>query len=133
MIQTDNKIAPKLRQIPVNLWKIEKTAVKTLLCIERCGDKGRFKDILYCKTETLYLISIFFLQKFKKNHEFQELTDNFINVHKSVDRLYFTNSFTLKSDRNSLKLPSKSWIYFLLIVISNESDCNSLSLLRRNA
>ena len=68
--------------------------------MERCGDKGRFKDILYCKTETLYLLSIFFLQKFKKNHELQEFKDNFINVHKSVDRLDFNINFSLKSDKN---------------------------------
>ena len=68
--------------------------------MERCGDKGRFKGILYYKTETLYLLSIFFLQKFKKNPELQEFKDKFINVYKSVDRLYFTNSFPLKSNRN---------------------------------
>ncbi len=82
IIQTDNKMAPRLRQIPVNLWKIEKTAVSTFLWIERCGDKGRFNDILYNKKETLYLLSIFFLQKFKKNPESQELKGNFKNVYK---------------------------------------------------
>ena len=72
IIQTDNKIAPRLRKIPLNQGKIEKTDVRTFLWIERCGDKGRFNYILYSKTETLYLLSIFFLQKFKKNPESQE-------------------------------------------------------------
>ena len=76
--------------------------------MERCGDKGRFKDILYCKTETLYHLSIFFLQKFKKNPELQELKGNFINVHKSVDRLYFNNKISVKSNINLRKLRSKS-------------------------
>ena len=98
IIQTDNKIAPRLRQIPVNLWKIEKVAVKTFLWIERCGDKGRFNDILYNKTVTLYLLSIFFLQKFKKNPKFQEQKDCLINVNKSVDMLKFNNSFSLKTN-----------------------------------
>ena len=117
IIQTDNKMAPRLRQIPVNLWKIEKTAVSTFLWIERCGDKGRFNDILYNKTETLYLISIFFLQKFKKNPESQELKGNFNNVHKSVDRLDCNNNFSLESNRILTKFSSKSWIFCPLIVI----------------
>ena len=96
IIQTDNKMPSRLRQMPVNRWKIEKTAVSTFLWIERCGDKGRFNDILYNKTETLYLISIFFLQKFKKNPESQELKGNFKNVHKSVDSLNFNNNMFTK-------------------------------------
>ena len=116
-IQTDNKMAPRLRQIPVNLWKIEKTAVSTFLWIERCGDKGRFNDILYNKTETLYLLSIFFLQKFKKNPESQELKGNFKNVHKSVDRLDCNNNFSLESNKILAKFSSKSWIFRSLIVI----------------
>ena len=96
-------MAPRLRQIPVNLWKIEKTAVSTFLWIERCGDKGRFNDILYSKTETLYLLSIFFLQKFKKNQESQQYKDNLINVHKPVDRLYFNNNFSIKSEKKLMK------------------------------
>ena len=83
IIQMDNKMPPRLRKIPVNRWKIEKTAVSTFLWIERCGDKGRFNDILYIKTETLYLLSIFFLQKFKKNPESKELKGDFSNVYKS--------------------------------------------------
>ena len=117
IIQTDNKMAPRLRQIPVNLWKIEKTAVSTFLWIERCGDKGRFNDILYTKTETLYLLSIFFLQKFKKNPESQAQKGNFVNVYKSVDRLDCNNNFSLESNRILTKLYSKSWIFYPLIVI----------------
>jgi len=48
------------------------------------------------------------LQKFKKNPELQDLKDNFINVHKSVDRLYFNNKISVKSNINQRKLPSKS-------------------------
>ena len=36
------------------------------------SDQEYPKFILYNKTETLYLLSIFFLQKFKKNPESQE-------------------------------------------------------------
>ena len=110
-------MAPKLKQIPVNLWKIEKTAVSTFLCIDRCGDKGRLNDILYSKTETLYFLSIFFLRKFKKNPKFIEKRGNFKNVHKSVDRLDFNNKIPLKSNKISLKFSSKSWISNPLIVI----------------
>ena len=35
------KIDPMLKQIPVNLWNTEKTAVRILLWILKCGDKGR--------------------------------------------------------------------------------------------
>ena len=41
------KIDPMLKQIPVNLWNIEKSAVKIFLWMLKCGDKGRFSVMSY--------------------------------------------------------------------------------------
>ena len=46
-IQTQIKIEPTLKPIPVIRWKIEKIAVKTFLWILRCGDKGLLLFIIY--------------------------------------------------------------------------------------
>ena len=46
MNHIDISIAPILRPIPVILWNMEKTAVKTFLWIDKCGDNGLFSNLL---------------------------------------------------------------------------------------
>ena len=61
------KTEPTLSPIPVIRWKIEKTDVRIFLWIERCGDKGLLVIIEKIFKYLLYLLSIFFFEKFKKN------------------------------------------------------------------
>ena len=53
---------------PNYFYLYEKIAVKTFLCIERCGDKGLLLVILKQNIILIYVLTIFFLQNFKKNN-----------------------------------------------------------------
>ena len=53
--QKTSKNEPNVKKIPVNLWKMEKTAVNTFLWILRCGDKGLL-SIIYWKLK-IYILT----------------------------------------------------------------------------
>ena len=66
--QKQIKIDPILKQIPVNLWHIEKIAVGILLWILRCGDKGRFSFIFYFNNAIILYLGNFFCRISYKIH-----------------------------------------------------------------
>ena len=45
--QIEIRIDPMLRPMPVILCDIENSAVKTGLCMDKCGDNGRLSSILF--------------------------------------------------------------------------------------
>ena len=62
------KIDPMLKQIPVNLWNTEKTAVRIFLWILRCGDKGRFSVMFYFNNRIILYWGNFFCRIAYKNN-----------------------------------------------------------------
>ena len=76
--QKQIKTQPKLKQIPVNLWNIEKTAVRILIWILRCGDKGRFSVMFNFKNGEILNLGNFFVRLGNSKSIMRALYNGFI-------------------------------------------------------
>ena len=70
-IQKLIKIDPILKPIPVNLWNIEKTAVRILLWILKCGDKGRLSVMFYCNNAIILYLDSFICRISNETYDYR--------------------------------------------------------------